>query len=606
MDLLLRHLRPAALLADVDELRVRAARRRAPPPGSAGRRGSTSARAISSAARTVSSPGSPGPGADEVDRPGAHAIASARASRSAAPAASIRSASASASRRVVDEPLRAVGQADEAAQPERPAVHADRRVAGRAEARDHRALGVAAPRARRRRRPPRGASPARACSAQAALAGRGHEDVALERRAGTSSRPEPREPGGGEHERVGLAGGELAQARVDVAAQLDHVEVRAARRAAAPRRRSALVPTRAPLGQRRERRRRRRARRAGPRAAARRRSPCPSASSPGTSLALCTARSIAPVEQRLLQRAGPARLVARRRALQVARRRDLHDLDVARRSRSATQRAWASASALPRVPSRRLKSGAARAPPRGSCSAAAGASSSPNSSRSSERRAWRRSASSDFSALRRLVQQPLDGGAQHRLDALAVALAQRLPARLVLGQQLGDERVGLPAQRGDRRQHLERAEPAGERLDLLLDDALGAARLDPALAVRAGDLRLQAVDVDERDARQRGALGLDVARHREVEQQQRPPAARGGDERELLGADDRVRGGGGGDDDVGALQLAGQRVEGDRVAAEAAGRARSRARAGGWRRTWSRRPARSAPARSARPSRRRR
>ena len=48
---------------------------------------------------------------------------------------------------------------------------------------------------------------------------------------------------------------------------------------------------------------------------------------------------------------------------------------------------------------------------------------------------------------------------------------------------------------------------------------------------------------------------------------------------ELLGADDRVRRGGRGDHDVGALELAGQRVERARRAAEALGRARSRARA---------------------------
>jgi hypothetical protein len=77
------------------------------------------------------------------------------------------------------------------------------------------------------------------------------------------------------------------------------------------------------------------------------------------------------------------------------------------------------------------------------------------------------------------------------------------------------------------------------------------------------------VDVDQRDAGQQAALRVDVARHGEVQQQQRPPRARRHDHGQLLGADDRVRRGGGGDDDVGPLELAGQRVEGDRLAAEA-------------------------------------
>ena len=72
------------------------------------------------------------------------------------------------------------------------------------------------------------------------------------------------------------------------------------------------------------------------------------------------------------------------------------------------------------------------------------------------------------------MQQPLGDGVGERFHALAVALGQRLPAAVVLGQDLAAT-TALPqaAQRGHGRQHLERAEPAGERLDLLLDDALG-------------------------------------------------------------------------------------------------------------------------------------
>ena len=56
-----------------------------------------------------------------------------------------------------------------------------------------------------------------------ALPGRRHERVERARRARVDA--EPLEPGGGEHERVDLARGELAQPRVDVAAQLDDLEV---------------------------------------------------------------------------------------------------------------------------------------------------------------------------------------------------------------------------------------------------------------------------------------------------------------------------------------------------------------------------------------------
>ena len=67
--------------------------------------------------------------------------------------------------------------------------------------------------------------------------------------------------------------------------------------------------------------------------------------------------------------------------------------------------------------------------------------------------------------------------------------------------------------------------------------------------------------------------GVDVARHRDVDQQQRPggfPIIPSVEHlRELVTADDRVRGRGGGDDDVGARQLLGQPVEADHGAAEA-------------------------------------
>ena len=126
----------------------------------------------------------------------------------------------------------------------------------------------------------------------------------------------------------------------------------------------------------------------------------------------------------------------------------------------------------------------------------------------------------------------------------------------------------MRAQRGQRRQDLEPPEPGGEALDLVLDDRLGADRLGPAHAQVPADLRLQRVHVQQRHALDGRAQRVDVARDGQIDEQQRPPAAGLHHGRELLGLDDRVRRGGGGDDDVGALQLARQRVEGARVAAE--------------------------------------
>ena len=368
------------------------------------------------------------------------------------------------------------------------------------------------------------------------------------------------------------------------------------------RRRSALVPTRAPGASASSdgapTSTSRGSSRAGTAAIA-----VPGASSPGTSLALWTARSISPASSARSSAPVQRDLSPTSRG-EVARRRDLDDLGIRaeplRDPARLRQRERAAARPEPQAQGRR----SSRTSPPG-CSATRRVLEPEQLAQQRQPRVAAVGVERP-QPLRRLVQQPLDGGAQHRLDALAVALGHALPALRVLGEQLLDQPVGLLAQRGDRRQHLERPEPAGERLDLLLDDALGAARLDPALVVRARDLRLQAVDVDERDAGQRRALGIDVARHREVEQQQRPPAARLGDERQLLGADDRVRRGGRGDDDVGPLELAPAARRTRSCRRRSAARARSPARAGGWRRTSSRRPARSARARSARPSRPRR
>ena len=73
----------------------------------------------------------------------------------------------------------------------------------------------------------------------------------------------------------------------------------------------------------------------------------------------------------------------------------------------------------------------------------------------------------------------------------------------------------------------------------------------------------------QEDALELGDGRIDVARHGDVDQQQRPAAAALHHGRELVALDDVVRRRGRGQHDVGALQLRRQRVEADRLAAEA-------------------------------------
>ena len=75
------------------------------------------------------------------------------------------------------------------------------------------------------------------------------------------------------------------------------------------------------------------------------------------------------------------------------------------------------------------------------------------------------------------MQQAAHHRARDRLDAREVARRGRLPAAGVLGEHLLDERVAVLAQRADRRQRVELAEPAREAVDLLLDDLLRPRRL---------------------------------------------------------------------------------------------------------------------------------
>ena len=150
-----------------------------------------------------------------------------------------------------------------------------------------------------------------------------------------------------------------------------------------------------------------------------------------------------------------------------------------------------------------------------------------------------------------------------------------------------------PSQRSKRESSESRMPLARRRLGL----AAGGVALDD---------RLDVVDVVEADALELAAVGVDVARHREVDQQQRllsPLPMITSSSRALDQVVGRV---GGGDDDVGALELGRQLVDPDRAAAEALRPGRSRGCSGGWRRRRPRRRGRPARARSARRSRRRR
>ena len=93
------------------------------------------------------------------------------------------------------------------------------------------------------------------------------------------------------------------------------------------------------------------------------------------------------------------------------------------------------------------------------------------------------------------MQEPRGDRLRHRLQPLAVGLAEALPAALVLGQHAAHDLVAALAQRGDRRHHLERGEPALEAVELGVEDPLRPPRLGLAAAGVAFDDLLHVVDV---------------------------------------------------------------------------------------------------------------
>ena len=131
----------------------------------------------------------------------------------------------------------------------------------------------------------------------------------------------------------------------------------------------------------------------------------------------------------------------------------------------------------------------------------------------------------------------------------------------------------MGAQRGQRRQNLERAQPDRESLDLLLDDPLGPPRLGLTdLAIAVGH-RLEIIDVVQRDALQAPAGGIDIPGHREIDQQQRALLPGAHDVGDLPHLQEKMGRCGGGDDDVGLQERLGQLVEGHAGAVVATGEA---------------------------------
>ena len=437
---------------------------------------------------------------------------------------------------LVAHPLGAVGQGGERAQGERVAIdraqRRDRRVAGGVQSGGQRPLrhhahgGVEVGDLRRGRV---GVAVVGApLERERALAGGGQHRVGVEDGAGLARAPEPAQPGEREHDRVALAVGELAQAGVDVAAQVDDLEVGARPRAAAARRRSDAVPTRRPRrASDASRRAAARARPAGPRAAARASSSSPSASSAGTSLAEWTARSISSVEQRPLELVDPARLVPDRASRGRRAVRDLDDRDVARRSASATalglrQRQRAARVCPSLTGERRRSSRTSRRCVVGGLVAAR--SSSANSSRSTCSRACapvaRRRASAAASA------RAAAGDATARATAstpLAVARRTASPTAGVLAQHLLDD-LRRRAARSAAIVGTTSSVPSQRAKRSISSSMIASARRASALAhlrLRA-TTRLQVVHVVERDAGQAAAGRVDVARHGDVDHQQRP------------------------------------------------------------------------------------
>ena len=376
-------------------------------------------------ARTVSRPGSPGPGADEVDDRrviAAHASACGAASSRAAGGQQSRAgrqrprgrlglaavALASSSRTHADPSAGPANAADRNASAVEPRVRADGRVATRAERPHDGALRRAGtPRsavmdmAAAARAP---ASPARASSAITPWPGGGHEHArGRARRRASSRRPAARarraastiasnSPSASLRSRVSTLPRSSTTSRSS----------RTARSCARPAQRAGPDARALRAAPSSDARADERVARVGARRR-RRRAPSPSGSSPGHVLGRVHGEVDLAREQRRLELPDPARLVAAR-AVDVAGGRDLDELGVGSgdrarpprgpgraraRCRGSRSAARPSTAAAARGPRRARRAPRRLGPP---------ASSSPNSSRRTCRRAWRCSASAASAA----------------------------------------------------------------------------------------------------------------------------------------------------------------------------------------------------------------
>ena len=396
-------------------------------------------------------------------------------------------------------------------------VRADRRVAAGAE----RARRARAPRARhacgvgscerRQRGARRRSSPARASSASAPWPGRRHERSRSSSAPASSAAPEPLEAGARRARARRTRPSASLRSRVSTLPRSStHLEVRPRGEQLRARGAGCSVPTRAPGGQRR-----RATRAPHERVARRRRAPAPPT----------IARPSGQLARHVLGRVhGEVDLAAQQRVLELA----------------PTQRDLSSPARAPRSPavvivtSSRLARAALGHPARLGQRQRAAARAEPisrprrRSSRTSARgrvvaglvgrlgdvleaeqlaqqrcmRACTRSPPRPLQPQRRLVQQPVDHRARERLDPLAVALGERLPAALVLGQH---------AARRSRRRGARSAASVGSTSSEPSQSAKPGSppRRWPrrcaasacAHAAVARDHRLEVVDVEQRDAR---------------------------------------------------------------------------------------------------------
>ena len=161
------------------------------------------------------------------------------------------------------------------------------------------------------------------------------------------------------------------------------------------------------------------------------------------------------------------------------------------------------------------------------------------------------------------------------------AALQQLARALELGRA---QLLVMAVQRGDRRHHRAALEPAQEALGLRGDHLLGLHhRLLADLQVVLDDVR-QVVDAVEEHVVELRRLGLDVARHREVDDEHRRVPARLDHALEQALAEDRQRARRAGDDDVElAAGASGISFSVIASAPKRVGELRGRARACGWR-----------------------